>query len=115
MVLPARSGNPEAEVPPPVPPVALGAQAVKTRLARTSILKTNVIFFITSLSFRNYDLAVSDNGVQESGPGSFDITSIDQLSKYGKRKKPILSRLFDGMKKNGNDIMLKEHVRGDMR
>jgi hypothetical protein len=41
-------------------------------------------------------MAVSDDGVQELGPGSFNNTSIDQLSKYGKRKKPIISHIFDG-------------------
>jgi len=49
-------------------------------------------------------MAVSDDGVQDIVPVSFDTISIDQLSNYGKRKRAILSRSFR-VAKGGNDIM----------
>jgi hypothetical protein len=79
--------------------VVLGAQAVNTRLARTRTLITNENLFISSLSFFNIEMAVSDGGVQDMLPVSFGDISIDQLSNLGKRKKTILPPLFQNGKK----------------
>jgi len=43
-------------------------------------------------------MAVSDDGGQDLEPVSFGDISIDHLSKYGKRKKPINISIFEGLK-----------------
>jgi hypothetical protein len=113
MVLPPRSGIPVAAVPSPVPSVALGAQAVRTRLARTKILSTNENLFISSLSFV-IETVVSDDGVQDIVPVSFVDISIDQLSNYGKRKRVILLGFFRVLK-GVNDIIILEYYFGGMK